>query len=212
MKKQLFIKRTIFFAAIVLQLLLIAGCNHSSKPQMEDDEENEKYDGPAERMRQEFEATKDPRLGRVPRERYMTALQKTVDSRLSGVMGVSAYGSWTERGPNSDVVGPSNGNSRANSDVTSGRMRAILVDANDASGNTVFVGGVDGGIWKTTNITASPATWTLVNDFFANMAVTSICQDPTTPATMYFSTGEWCYNADAVAGDGIFKSTDGGAT
>ena len=212
MKKQLFIKRTIFFAAIVLQLLLIAGCNHSSKPQMEDDEENEKYDGPAERMRQEFEATKDPRLGRVPRERYMTALQKTVDSRLSGVMGVSAYGSWTERGPNSDVVGPSNGNSRANSDVTSGRMRAILVDANDASGNTVFVGGVDGGIWKTTDITASPATWTLVNDFFANMAVTSICQDPTTPATMYFSTGEWCYNADAVAGDGIFKSTDGGAT
>lgn len=30
MKKQLFIKRTIFFAAIVLQLLLFAGCNHST--------------------------------------------------------------------------------------------------------------------------------------------------------------------------------------
>jgi hypothetical protein len=148
MKKQLFIKRTMVFCCNCIAVIVIAGCNHSSKPQMEDDEENEKYDGPAERMRQEFEATKDPRLGRVPRERYMTALQKTVDSRLSGVMGVSAYGSWTERGPNSDVVGPSNGNTRPNNDVTSGRMRAILVDANDASGNTVFVGGVDGGIME----------------------------------------------------------------
>ena len=212
MKKHFFLKRSMVISAIVLQLFVIASCNHSSKPQKESDEENEKYDGPAERMRQEFEATKDPRLGRVPRERYMTALQKTVDSRLSGVMAVSAYGSWTERGPNSDVVGPSNGNTRPNSGITSGRMRSILVDANDATGNTVFVGGVDGGIWKTTDITASPATWTLVNDFFANMAVTSICQNPSTTNTMYFSTGEWCFNADAVAGDGIFKSTDGGAT
>ena len=212
MKRHFFLKRSMVISAIVLQLFVIASCNHSSKPQKESDEENEKYDGPAERMRQEFEATKDPRLGRVPRERYMTALQKTVDSRLSGVMAVSAYGSWTERGPNSDVVGPSNGNTRPNSGITSGRMRSILVDANDATGNTVFVGGVDGGIWKTTDITASPATWTLVNDFFANMAVTSICQNPSTTNTMYFSTGEWCFNADAVAGDGIFKSTDGGAT
>jgi len=212
MKRHFFLKRSMVISAIVLQLFVIASCNHSSKPQKESDEENEKYDGPAERMRQEFEATKDPRLGRVPRERYMTALQKTVDSRLSGVMAVSAYGSWTERGPNSDVVGPSNGNTRPNSGITSGRMRSILVDANDATGNTVFVGGVDGGIWKTTDITASPATWTLVNDFFANMAVTSICQNPSTTNTMYFSTGEWCYNVDAVAGDGIFKSTDGGAS
>ncbi len=212
MKKHFFLKRSMVISAILLQLFVIASCNHSSKPQKEGDEENEKYDGPAERMRQEFESTKDPRLGLVPRERYMTALQKTVDSRLSGVMAVSAYGSWTERGPNSDVVGPSNGNTRANSGITSGRMRSILVDANDASGNTVFVGGVDGGIWKTTDITASPATWTLVNDFFANMAITGICQNPAATNTMYFSTGEWCYNVDAVAGDGIFKSTDGGAS
>ncbi|MEI2754994.1 MAG: hypothetical protein V9F46_00930 [Chitinophagaceae bacterium] len=212
MKRHFFLKRSMVISAIVLQLFVIASCNHSSKPQKEGDEENEKYDGPAERMRQEFESTKDPRLGLVPRERYMTALQKTVDSRLSGVMAVSAYGSWTERGPNSDVVGPSNGNTRANSGITSGRMRSILVDANDASGNTVFVGGVDGGIWKTTDITASPATWTLVNDFFANMAITGICQNPAATNTMYFSTGEWCYNVDAVAGDGIFKSTDGGAS
>ena len=44
------------------------------------------------------------------------------------------------------------------------------------------------------------------------MAITGICQDPVTPATMYFCTGEWPFNSDAVAGDGIFKSTNGGAT
>lgn len=194
------------------------GCKTSSKDADASAEltegENEEYDGPALIAEQEYRRTKDPRLGRVPRERYMLALQQTIDARASGIgiEGISAYGNWTERGPNSDTVGASNGNTRANSGITSGRMRAILVDAADGTGNTVFVGGVNGGLWKTTDITATPATWTLVNDFFSNMAITGICQNPATPATMYFCTGEWPFNVDAVQGDGIFKSTNSGAT
>lgn len=200
-----------------ISLITYFGCKTSPKDADSSEqfsEEHEKYDGPAEIAAMEYRRTMDPALGRVPRERYMRALQQTIDSRASGIgiEGISAYGNWTERGPNSDAVGPSNGNTRANSGITSGRMRAILVDASVGSGNQVFVGGVDGGIWKTTDISASPATWTLVSDFFSNMAITSICQDPTTPATMYFSTGEWTYNADGVAGDGVWKSTNGGTS
>jgi photosystem II stability/assembly factor-like uncharacterized protein len=164
-------------------------------------------------MEMEFNRTKDPATGTVPRDRllkallYTDSLKKELPFQL-----ISGYGNWTERGPNSDVVGGSNGNTRANSGIASGRIRAMLVDAADATGNTVWIGGVGGGLWKTTDITASPATWTNVNDFFSNMAITGICQDPVTPATMYFCTGEWPGNSDAVAGDGIFKSTNSGVT
>ena len=120
---------------------------------------------------------------------------------------------WSERGPNSDIPGPSNGNTRAGNGIASGRMRAIWVDLSDATNHTVWVGGVDGGIWKTSDISVIPATWTPVNDFFADLSIGSICQDPTgTKSTMYFGTGEKTVNADAVRGGGIWKSTDHGIT
>ena len=75
-----------------------------------------------------------------------------------------------------------------------------------------MAGGIDGGIWKTTNFNTNPATWTPVNDFFSNLAVSSICQDPSDANIMYFGTGEKAFNADAVSGGGVWKSTNHGAT
>src|SRR5437868_13178153 len=169
------------------------------------------YDGPDKAAEFEFNRTRDPSTRTVPADRLLSALAYT-DSlkKMVPFQIVAGYGNWTERGPNSDAVGPSNGNSRANAGVASGRIRAILVDAADATGKTVFIGGVDGGLWKTTDITLSPASWTLVNDFFANMAITSMCQDPTNSLVMYFATGEAYFNNDGVRGNGIWKSTDGG--
>jgi len=194
----------------ILLISLLTACVQKTDSE---EGENEEYDGPDMIMQMELKRTKDPATGTVPRDRLMKALLYTdsLKKELPFQL-ISGYGNWTERGPNSDLVGASNGNTRGNSGVAAGRIRSILVDAADATGNTVWVGGVNGGIWKTTDITASPATWTFVNDFFSNMAITGICQDPTTPATMYFCTGEWVFNSDAVAGDGIFKSTDGGVT
>ncbi len=173
----------------------------------------ERYDGPDKAAEFEFNRTRDPLTGKIPADRLIKSLLYT-DSlkRILPFQIMTGYGTWTERGPNSDAVGPSNGNSRANSGVTSGRIRAILADAADPTGKTVFIGGVDGGLWKTTDITASPANWNLVNDFFSNMAITSICQDPSNTLVMYFGTGEAYYNNDAVRGLGIWKSTDGGIT
>ena len=209
----------LLLAAIFFGTTLFISCNqhHSSKENIakhekeEGSEENDEYDGPGKAQEFEFMRTKDPALGYVPTDQLLVAQQQTILSRITAPAFISAYGNWTERGPNSDAVGPSNGNSRANSGITSGRVRAILVDAADASGNTVFVGGVDGGIWKTTDITQTSPNWAPINDYLSNLAITGIAQDPTNSNTMYFCTGEPYYNGDAVNGVGVFKSTDHGA-
>ena len=176
-------------------------------------EEYDMYDGPDKRAEYEFERTKDPATGKVPREKYLVALNKTIEAK-SQFTSFAGLLNWVERGPNSDVPGPSNGNTRANNGIASGRIRAVMVDSTDPSHNTVWIGGVDGGLWKTTNINNSPANWININDNLSNLAVAAICQDPRPgfQNIMYFCTGESYYNSDAVRGNGVFKSIDGGAT
>src|ERR1700694_839542 len=177
--------------------------------------ESEDQDGILAAQEQEFNSTKDVRLGYIPQDRLIRATNELAQAKRAAMArGTQTTSlSWTERGPSSDGTGPSNGNSRGPSgSVNSGRIRAIWVDLSDATNKTVWIGGVDGGIWETTDITASPANWTPVSDLFSNMAVSSICQDPVNKNTMYFGTGEKTFNADAVRGGGVWKSTDHGVT
>lgn len=184
-------------------------------------EKKDGYTGPGEREEFEFNRVKDPKTGRVPGDRLLIAKEITQQSKnilLPSAARTNAL-SWQERGPIFDFVGPSNGNSRgilvgqAPNTYTSGRIRAVLVDQSDVTGNTVFVGGVDGGLWKCTNfLSTDPPNWTIISDFFSNMAISSIAQNPTNPDIMYFSTGEPTSNADRVLGNGIWKSTNHGVT
>ena len=145
-------------------------------------------------IEQEFEKTKDPKLNTVPRERLKDA-RKIASQKLALKNAVSSL-NWQERGP--DNVG--------------GRTRAILFDQNDPTQNTVFAAGVSGGLWKTTNIKSTNPNWKAINDFFENIAITCIIQDPANSAIMYFGTGEGWFNSDAVKGMGIWKTTDKGNT
>ena len=210
-------KRSVFYSLAILLLMgsIVAtqqSCNQAgnSSSVIEENEENDMYDGPDKAIELEVSITKDPSLGYVPTERLIAAMAATRQNRQDYGNSFIAALNWQERGPDSDVTGPSNGNTRANNGITSGRIRAVMVDSSDATHNTVWVAGVDGGLWKTTNITASPATWTVVDDFLSNLAVTSITQDPTNYNIMYFCTGEPFSNSDAVRGVGVFKSIDGG--
>lgn len=145
---------------------------------------------------QEIEMTKDPSLGYVPRERLVAAQtyarrrqNRPMDVRTA-IPGVS----WEERGPNN--VG--------------GRTRAILVDPNDVTRETIWAAGVAGGLWKCSNISAPTPTWVPQDDFFDNLAITTLADDPTNSNVMYFGTGEGWFNLDGVRGLGIWKTTDGG--
>ncbi len=144
---------------------------------------------------QEFEKTKDPTTNTVPRERLLDGsafVQQYFTGRQSAISGIS----WQERGPNN--VG--------------GRTRAILFDKNDVTHNTIFAGGVAGGIWKCSNLSSSPPTWVKISDILDNIAISCIVQDQLNPSIMYFGTGEIWGNLDAQRGLGIWKSTDGGTS
>ncbi|WP_157807696.1 T9SS type A sorting domain-containing protein [Hymenobacter chitinivorans] len=173
----------------------------SVEAEEEDEEDEDRRDRPDLAMLQEFNRTRDPATGTVPRERLIAARARA-EALLSqqaaqrAVAGSLASASWTEKGPSN--VG--------------GRVRAILIDPADATGNTVWVGSVGGGLWKSTNATSATPTWVSVDGFMANLAITSLVYDPTNPDIMYLGTGEGYYNADAIRGLGIWKSTDHGVT
>lgn len=152
-------------------------------------------------IEQEVARTMDPATGTVPRERLAVAqeyAQRLLAERANQrpASGSLTLTQWAERGP-------------AN---IGGRTRALLVDAADPSGNTVWCGSVGGGLWKTTNGLNANATWQSVDNFFSNLAITTLAADPRNANTMYFGTGEGYLNADAIRGEGIWKSSNHGQT
>jgi hypothetical protein len=88
-----------------------------------------------------------------------------------------------------------------------GRVRAISPDP--LTSGRILLGSVSGGIWLTTN---SGTSWSVVDDFLPNVAVTCLVRDPQVPATIYACTGEGFFNFDGIRGQGVFKSTNNGAT
>ncbi len=201
------------FFVYAFSALFFFSCNTSSNNKTE---ENDAYDNPMARQLLEEEKMKDPALGFVPYERLYNAITYTEAAKQS--LAPNASLPWEERGPIYDSVGPSNGNRRGGGAsptgaYTSGRMRAFLLDTlNDPTGNTVFTGGVAGGVWKCTNFLSAIPNWQPVNDYFDNLAIASICQDPTNPSVIYFATGEATSNSDAVFGKGVWKSINAGNT
>jgi hypothetical protein len=145
----------------------------------------------------DWEATMDPSIGRPTPEKLELLRQKLEKQRNEDLTAFRAPGdgidnSWIERGPTN--VG--------------GRTRAVIFDPNDPTNETVFAGGVSGGIWKNTNISNDNSEWTRVN-IPDNLNVTCIAIDPNNPSIFYAGTGESYVGGD-VTGDGLWKSTNGG--
>jgi photosystem II stability/assembly factor-like uncharacterized protein len=104
---------------------------------------------------------------------------------------------WVERGPNN--VG--------------GRVRAAMFDPNDATNETVYAGGVSGGLWRNTKISDENTVWERVG-IPENLAISSITVDPNNSMIWYLGTGESYvgHTTGSASGDGLWKTTDGGET
>jgi len=75
--------------------------------------------------------------------------------------------------------------------------------------NAYLFGAVGGGVWKTEN---AGRTWRPIFDAEPIASIGAIAIAPSDPQTIYVGTGEADMRSDISFGDGIYKSTDGGAT
>jgi len=117
-------------------------------------------------------------------------------------------GAWSSLGPT-----PTTGGFFS---PVSGRIEAIAVDPSDSTGNTVLIGGAQGGIWRSTD---GGNTWTPKGDSNPSLAMGSIAFAPSAcnplpgSCTVYAGTGEQAsVGFDTYYGAGVLKSTDHGQT
>jgi hypothetical protein len=180
------ISRFLFWAALAIAMLVIR------QPVMAQEEDgNDTHEDPAARARWRFHQRANAN-GEIPSDALLKAKEQIDRLRLAAPPRMDAgISNW-------EWLGPGN---------IGGRIRAILIHPTNP--NTMWIGGVSGGIWRTDNAGGS---WYPVADFMANLAVTSLAMDPTNANVMYASTGEAFGNADGLPGMGIFKSADGGVT
>jgi hypothetical protein len=127
-------------------------------------------------------------------------------------------GAWTPLGP-VPLASDATGNGFQNYDQVSGRATAVAIDPADRTGNTVYIGGAQGGVWKSTNAattTANNVTWTAITDDQATLSIGSIAIQPgnsdPTQTVVLAGTGEADNSADSYFGLGILRSADGGNT
>ena len=109
---------------------------------------------------------------------------------------------WQPLGPFGSALNAANF-SAPNPQVDVGRVASIALDPR---GTNVYVGAATGGVWRTS---ALGAPWNPLTDSQCSLNIGVVAVDPVNPRIVYAGTGE--YNT-FLAGCGLLRSTDGGAT
>ena len=155
------------------------------------------------------------------RRAYQTKLslrkKRAASARMAGQLSFSS-GSWTPLGP-SPLTSDASGNGTQDYGYVAGRATSVAIDPADTQGNIVYIGGAQGGIWKSTNAAnTDPSTvlWTPISDDQATLAIGAIAIQPGNSDPMksviLAATGEANSSADSYFGLGILRSADGGNT
>ena len=88
--------------------------------------------------------------------------------------------------------------------------RAVTVAGVPGSPNIFYFGAAAGGVWKTID---AGANWTPIFDSVKGTAsIGAIAVAPSNPSILYVGTGEGNLRGNVTWGDGLYKSTDAGAT
>ena len=103
-------------------------------------------------------------------------------THTAGLPRVASGTVWTPLGP-APLASDATGLGVQDYGPVAGRATAVAVDPADGSGNTVYIGGAYGGVWKSTNAGAlspnpSSVTWTPLTDDQPTLAVGSIAIQP----------------------------------
>jgi hypothetical protein len=138
----------------------------------------------------------------------------SLDSQITGPQGISAAAPaapnfWINEGPSPGINGQE---TVAPNNQINGAIQAIAVHPTDP--NIMYVGSVNGGIWKTTNATAASPHWVPLTDNLPSLSIGALEFDPTdaTHQTLIAgigSTSSYFLNDQFT---GVLRSTDGGTT
>ncbi|MGH9643246.1 MAG: hypothetical protein ACRD3Q_12575, partial [Terriglobales bacterium] len=136
---------------------------------------------------------------------------------------------WTPLGPAPSGTASPGDNTQDYGPVV-GRTTVVVVDQSDATGNTVYIGGAAGGLWRSKNaadsnvqncttvaFSAAPycapnVTWTPLIDQQPTLTVGAMAIKPDNNQWLLVGTGEANNSVDSYYGLGFLLSKDGGAT
>lgn len=148
----------------------------------------------------QYAAVRTAPAATVSAEAFQSAARQARALPLAG----GAWRELTSQPYNSDAVhyrDPVWSNSSGGAGLVSGRMTAIASD-----GNVVYAGAADGGVWKSANAGTS---WQPIFDRQTRLSVGAIAVNPA-DHSIWVGTGEANTAVDNYAGDGIYRSADGG--
>jgi photosystem II stability/assembly factor-like uncharacterized protein len=87
--------------------------------------------------------------------------------------------------------------------------RTVAIDGVANQPNLFYMAAVNGGIWKTEN---AGRTWTPIFDREPTGSIGALAVAPSDPRIIYAGSGEGLQRPDLAVGNGVYKSSDGGAT
>jgi hypothetical protein len=127
-----------------------------------------------------------------------------------------SVGSWVALGP-VPLASDASGNGTQDYHQVAGRATAVAIDPADPSGNTIYIGGAQSGIWKSANAAnpvANNVAWTPITDNQATLSIGAIAIQPgnndPSKSLILAATGEANNSGDSYFGLGMLRSADGG--
>lgn len=209
----------IVFAAGITGLIFLAGIMLGKGSNFIDSESSD-LERDHEILRQQWFQEGRTAGTHTPADLLYRAYRQKLDMRrwnrsdLSTSDDAAVIPSWKNLGPVGLASDPAGFQSYG---PVTGRATTVAIDQNDSTGNTVYIGGALGGLWKSTNATADPSTvsWTPLIDSQPSLAIGALALKPdTTGATtvILVGTGEPDDSGDSYYGLGILRSADAGST
>jgi hypothetical protein len=161
--------------------------------------------------------------GRTAAELRRRAYQQKLIMRSARALNASpqdsfSTGSWIPLGP-VPLASDASGNGTQDYHQVSGRATAVAIDPADPTGNTIYAGGAQSGVWRSANAanaTPNNVTWAPVSDDEATLSIGAIAIQPgnsdPTKSVILAATGEADDASDSYFGVGILRSADAGST
>ncbi len=126
------------------------------------------------------------------------------------VVSITTPGVWIDQGPLGTINGQLEFNTQPNRRIT-GAIHTVLAHPTDP--DILYIGGVNGGIWKTTNATDVLPDWTTTTDQLGSLSIGAMEFDANDPTSQTLVAATARYSSfGGFGGDrgAIYRSTNGG--